>query len=326
MSRPKAAIWEVPMSSARLSGVFSPVVTPFKADLTPDPERYVAHCRWLLRSGCDGLAVFGTNSEANSLTLAERMELLEALAEGGVEVGRLMPGTGCCSIMDSVTLTRHAVSLGCGGVLMLPPFYYKGVSDEGIYRSIAEVAERCADDRLRIYLYHIPPVAQVGFSHEVVGRLLKDCPGIVVGMKDSCGDWAHTRSMIESFPGFDVFSGNELNLVDNLNCGGVGCITATANVRPGPIGELYARWQEPDAADRQEAINATRVTISKFPVIPALKALIGHYSGEPGWRRMRPPLVALTDEQVIALVESLKPHDFAMPGLPGATAEAVPVE
>jgi 4-hydroxy-tetrahydrodipicolinate synthase len=145
-------------------------------------------------------------------------------------------------------------------------------------------------------------------------------------MKDSCGDWEHTRSMIESFPGFDVFSGNELNLVDNLRCGGVGCITATANVRPGPIGELYARWQAPDAAARQEAINATRVTISKFPVIPALKALIGHYSGEPGWRRLRPPLVALTDEQVAALVESLKPHDFAMPGLPGAAEEAVPAE
>src|SRR5262249_822870 len=131
----------------RLTGVLSPVVTPFKSDLSPDRARYVGHCKWLLANGCSGLAVFGTNSEANSLSVDERMVLLETLVQEGVPPEKLMPGTGCCSLTDSVRLTAHAVALGCSGVLMLPPFYYKGVSDEGLYRNFAEVIERVGDKR-----------------------------------------------------------------------------------------------------------------------------------------------------------------------------------
>src|SRR5206468_1240421 len=145
----------------RLSGVLAPVVTPFKRDLSPDRERYVRHCKWLLANGCRGLAVFGTNSEANSLSVDERMVLLETLIQEGVPATALMPGTGCCALRDSVRLTAHATALGCAGVLMLPPFYYKGVSDEGLYRSFTEVIERVGDARLRLYRYHIPPVSQV---------------------------------------------------------------------------------------------------------------------------------------------------------------------
>src|SRR5690606_15074736 len=156
----------------RFSGVLAPVITPFLENLAPDAKRLTAHCRWLSSQGV-GLALFGTNSEGNSLSVAEKMELLDRLIEAGIEPARMMPGTGCSALTDSVELTRHAVTSGCGGVLMLPPFYYKGVSDEGLFRSYSEVIERIGSRDLRIYLYHIPPVSQVGISVDLVERLVK---------------------------------------------------------------------------------------------------------------------------------------------------------
>ncbi|HEU4879605.1 MAG TPA: dihydrodipicolinate synthase family protein, partial [Gemmatimonadaceae bacterium] len=175
----------------RITGVLSPVVTPFKADLSPDPERLARHCRWLLSNNV-GLAVFGTNSEANSLGVDEKIDLLDHLVSSDVDPARMMPGTGCCALTDSARLTAHAVKLGCAGVLMLPPFYYKGVSDEGLFRNFAEIIERVGDMRLRIYLYNIPPVSQVAITLPLIARLLKAYPGIIAGAKDSSGDWENT--------------------------------------------------------------------------------------------------------------------------------------
>ena len=166
----------------RIKGVLSPVVTPFKSDYSPDADRFVRHCHWLSSSNV-GLAVFGTNSEANSLSVEERMMLLERLVEAGIDPMRMMPGTGCCSLINSVRLTSHAVKLGCAGVLMLPPFYYKGVSDEGLYRYFAEVIERVGDSRLRVYVYHIPPVSQVPINIPLIERLLKKYPQNIAGIK-----------------------------------------------------------------------------------------------------------------------------------------------
>src|SRR5260370_3561626 len=162
-------------NAQRISGVLSPVVTPFKADFPPDTERFVRQCRWLLSQKV-GLAAFGTNSEANSLSVEERIELLERLVGAGLDTARMMPGTGCCALPDTVRLTAHAVKLGCAGALMLPPFYYKGLSDDGLFRSFAEVIERVGEARLRVYLYHIPPVAQGPITLGVVERLLKAYP------------------------------------------------------------------------------------------------------------------------------------------------------
>ena len=180
----------------RIEGVLSPVVTPFRKDYSPDAERFVRHCKWLLKSGCSGLAVFGTNSEANSMSVAEKRKLLEALVAGGVPAASLMPGTGHSALSDSIEMTRAAVELGCAGVLMLPPFYYKGVSDDGLYRNFAEIIERVGDDRLRLYLYHIPPVSNVPITLGLIERLLSKYPGIVAGAKDSSGDWANTKAKI----------------------------------------------------------------------------------------------------------------------------------
>jgi 4-hydroxy-tetrahydrodipicolinate synthase len=301
----------------RIEGVLSPVITPFKRDHAPDEERFVRHCRWLLKSGCAGLATFGTNSEANSMSVGEKRRLLEALVKGGVSPASLMPGTGHCALTDSIELTRAAVELGCAGVLMLPPFYYKGVSDEGLYRNFAEVIERVGDERLQLYLYHIPPVSQVPITLGLIERLLGKYPGIVAGVKDSSGDWSNTKAMLDAFAkeGFDVFAGSEAFLLDNMRHGGKGCITATGNVNPGAIDRLYKNWRSPDADKLQAGITATRKIVQKQPMIPALKAIVAHYGNDAGWKTCRPPLVELTSSQEEELIRDLKGVGFTMPGL-----------
>src|SRR5204862_7355292 len=168
------------MPAARIKGVLSPVVTPFRRDLSPDIGRFIAHCKWLLSQDC-GLAVFGTNSEANSMSAEERMGLLEAIVAAGVPTGRMMPGTGACSINEAAKVSAHATRLGVSGVLMLPPFYYKGVPEEGLFRFFSEVVQRGGHDRLRVYLYHIPPVAAVPTTHTPVERLLSAYPSQIAG-------------------------------------------------------------------------------------------------------------------------------------------------
>jgi 4-hydroxy-tetrahydrodipicolinate synthase len=305
--------------AARLKGLLSPVITPFKADLSPDGERFVRHCKWLLKSGCSGLAVFGTNSEANSLSLEEKLSLLAALLHAGVPGSALMPGTGHCALPATVRLTANAVKMGCAGVLMLPPFYYKGVSDEGLYRYFSEVIERVGDERLRVYLYHIPPVSQVPITLKLIGRLLSKYPGIVAGAKDSSGDWNNTKAMLDEFgkAGFDVFPGSEQFLLEGMRHGGAGCISATANVNPGAIDKLYRNWRSADAERLQSSISATRKIVQKQPMIPALKSIVAHFGNDQEWRRVRPPLVELTQEQEAQLIPDLKSAGFAMPGLAG---------
>jgi 4-hydroxy-tetrahydrodipicolinate synthase len=301
----------------RIEGVLAPVITPFRKDYAPDAPRFVRHCRWLLKSGCAGLAVFGTNSEANSMSVAEKRALLEALVAGGVPASALMPGTGHCALSDSIEMTRAAVELGCAGVLMLPPFYYKGVSDEGLYRNFAEVIERVGDERLQLYLYHIPPVAQVSITLGLIERLISKYPGIVAGVKDSSGDWSNTKAMLDAFAkeGFDVFAGSEVFLLDNMRHGGKGCITATGNINPGPIANVYRNWRSADAERLQAGISATRKIVQKQPMIPALKVAVAHFGNDREWKTCRPPLVELTPQQEETLITELKAAGFDMPGL-----------
>ena len=298
----------------RLKGVFSPVLTPFDADYTPDPDRFAKHCRWLVKQDV-GLAVFGTNSEANSLGVAEKLRLLESLLAAGIPAARMMPGTGTCALPETIELTRAAVQAGCGGVLMLPPFYYKGVSEEGLYRAFATVIDAVADERLRVYLYHIPPVAQVGITLGLVERLMKSYPKAIAGMKDSSGDWANTQAFISQFgkQGFDVFCGSENFLLQTMRAGGVGCITATGNVNPAAIVDLYRNWQASDADARQKGLDGTRAAFAQFVMIPAMKAAIAWKSGRGDWATVRPPLVELGAEQRAKLQASLDQVGFDIP-------------
>ncbi len=296
--------------------VLSPVIMPFGPDLVPDAECLATHCRWLLDNGV-GLAVFGTNSEANSLSLASKQSLIDHLVAAGLPTERMMPGTGCCAIEEAAALTRHVLANGCTQVLMLPPFYYKGVSDEGLFRYYSEVIERVGEDRLRIYLYHIPQMSQVPLGPELIERLLKAYPETIAGIKDSSGDWANTQRLIDEFApvGFRVFAGSERFLLPTLRAGGAGCISAMANVNPAAIARLARTWQDHDADDQQAALIRVREVFENVPTIPALKAATAYFSGVALWSRVRPPLVELDAAERRQLLRGLDQIGFQMTGL-----------
>jgi len=301
------------MVDLELTGAFAPVVTPFHADLTPDAPRFLAHCEWLLSQGV-GLAPFGTNSEANSLGLGERMSLLDLLVDNGLDTRRMLPGTGCCSLPETVTLTRHAVERGCAGVLMLPPFFYKGISDDGLYAYYARVIEQVADARLRVYLYHIPALSGVPITLPVIERLIRDFPQTVVGIKDSSGDWNNLNAMLDAFPGFGIFPASE-SLVSRASAKGAkGCISATVNVNPQIIGRLCREWAGDAGAALQAQADAVRSIVQSYPMIPALKAVLASHRDDPAWSRVRPPLTQLSDEQHERLLAQLAACGFTLPG------------
>jgi 4-hydroxy-tetrahydrodipicolinate synthase len=297
-----------------MRGVYAPILTAVREDYSADVERWIDHAQWLLANGCHGLAPFGTTSEANSFSTEERMDLLEKLINAGLPAQQMIVGVGCNSYTDTTRLARHAVELGAGGVLMLPPFYYKDVSDEGIFRSVAAVIDGVADDRLRVYLYHIPPIAQVGFSLDLVGRLITMYPQTVVGLKDSSGNEANLDGLLERFFGFGTFAGSEKLLLKTLRGGGAGTITAMANIIPADIRYLYDHWQSEEAEGIQANVNALRAAITGLPMIPALKRIVADMRQDAEWRHVRPPLVALNNEQSDAMRSRLPELAFAPTG------------
>lgn len=301
------------------SGVLVPVLTPFTEELAPDVGRFISFCKWLLDQGADGLAVFGTTSEGNSMSPDERMELLDVLIAAGVPPEKLMPGTGACALTDSAKLAAHAAGKGCGGVLMLPPFYYKGASDEGIFAFVSEVIRRVGSSSLRVYLYHIPPVAQVPFSPDLIERLINAYPETVVGIKDSSGSWANTEALLNRFPEFGVFVGSESFLLATLRGGGRGCITATGNVNTSAIKNLLLNWRRADADDLQQQIVRIRKTIEAYPMIASLKSIVAHFSRDPLWRKVRPPLQILPEQQEQKLLAELAQLNFSVPVPPPQT-------
>jgi 4-hydroxy-tetrahydrodipicolinate synthase len=300
------------MPSQPFHGVLVPVLTPFTASGEPDAGRFAAFCRWLLAEGAGGLAIFGTTSEANSMSPGERMELLDRLVEAGIPPQKLMPGTGACAVSDAVSLVRHAVGHGVGGVLMLPPFYYKPVGDDGIFAFLSTVIDKVGSPALKVFLYHIPPVAVVGYSLDLVGRLVAAYPETVVGLKDSSGDWANTAALLERFSGFAVFPGSEVFLLDALRKGGAGCITATGNINTAGIARVYAHWQTSRAEALQAEATALRQAMQAYPMVPALKRVVAHFRDDPGWAAVRPPLTALGAVQSAALIADLERLGFVL--------------
>jgi 4-hydroxy-tetrahydrodipicolinate synthase len=282
-----------------MQGVLAPVLTPFDSQLNPDPGRFVSFCRKLLDDGCAGLVPFGTTGEANSLSVEERERLLDALLEGGVPAEKLIPGTGCAALPDTVRLSKKAARAGCAGVLVLPPFYYKNPSEEGLYRSFAQAIDKTGEGRLRVYLYHIPQVSQVGIPLRLIERLLKAYPGVVTGIKDSSLELENTRAMLRAFPGFEVFVGTEKFLLATLLEGGAGCITAIANVNAPAISRAFRERTE----ERQREIDAVRVVFEGLPMIAALKEAVARRTGDARWRAVRPPLVELSPAERATLKE-----------------------
>ena len=242
----------------QLKGVFSPVITPFNPDLSVDYKKLIHQCEWLISQEV-GLAVFGTNSEANSLSVDEKIFLLDKLVEYGIDPNKLMPGTGCCALSDTIKLTKHAVKLGCSGVLMLPPFYYKAVNDDGLFEYFSNVI-------------------------------------------DSVND--------EKWDNFSIFAGSESFLLKTMQNGGAGCISATANINPKKIFDVYKYWKKSDSIDMQEELNVLRNIVQSYPLIPALKCIVSHFCKDKTWNILRPPLTGLNLSDSKKLIKELDAINF----------------
>ncbi len=308
-----------PLNLDRPAGVFAAVLTPFDDTGAPDSATLALHCRWLLANGCDGLSILGTTGEGNSLSVDERIALLERLVSDGIPAQVLLPGTGCCAVPDTVRLTERAVQLGVAGVLMLPPFYYKNVSDDGLFGAFARVIERVGDGRLRVYLYHFPQMTGVPFTPTLIGRLLARYPETIAGMKDSSGDLADMTGAAARFPGFDVFCGSDEALLPLLRAGGAGCITGVVNVAASLAAEVYAAWRRDDAqsAERAQAkLTAVREQFLAYPLSAALKEIIARHTGRARWRLLRPPLVPLFESEAKALALALDALGFTPAPVP----------
>jgi 4-hydroxy-tetrahydrodipicolinate synthase len=300
-------------SRVGLKGVLAAVLTPMDEDLNPDHQAFAAHCHRLLAAGCHGLSVFGTTGEANSLSVDERLAALEALVESGVPPEKLLPGTGSCALTDTVRLSRAALEAGASGALVLPPFYYKGVGEDGLFRFFAEVIERVGDDSLRLYLYHIPQMTGVDLGLPLISHLIDAYPGVVVGTKDSSGDRERIMTLCRQFPDFFVLAGTETLLLETLQSGGEGCISATVNVTSRLARQVYdahVSGKDDEAEALQERLTQLRASIETYPVIPALKQLMARLTGDQEWRNIRPPLSGLDEKRAKVLLSELPLADL----------------
>jgi 4-hydroxy-tetrahydrodipicolinate synthase len=284
------------MSYSPNRGVLVPILTPFNDDMSIAADLYVAHARWLLEQGCAGLVPFGTTGEALSVGVDERIDAIRALVDGGIDPGLMIPGTGLSNVADAARLSRACLDIGCAAVMTLPPFYFKGVSEEGLHRHFVQLIEAIGEDA-RIFLYHIPPIAIVGIPVTLAARLHAEFPEQVVGIKDSSGDWDNTRELF-GIDGLVVFPGAELPLLDALDLGGPGCISATANLNARGIADVVRLYDEGDV-DAARALHGEvirfRLAVEKHGPIPAQKRLLAIASGDARWANVRPPLTAMPE-------------------------------
>lgn len=295
--------------SDRFAGVITPLLTPYNDDFTIAEDLYLDHAAGCLAGGVHYLSPFGSTSEAPSNTMRERMALLERLVASGTARGdQLMPGTGLCSLEETLTLTRHAVELGCAAVMTLPPFFYPRPTDEGLYRYFSALIEKTGLDALRICLYNIPQNTGVPLSPALAARLNRAFPEIVVALKDSSGDWENTEATIREAPGISVFPGSESLMTRAMALGGGGCISASCNSNPAAIRRLYdlvRAGDEAGVADLAPRIDAHRQAVQKGGLIPALKALKARQTGDDRWLNLRPPLLPADPALADALAETL---------------------
>ncbi len=290
------------MKDALYGGVNAAVLTPMRVDLSVDLDRMAAHCRWLLANGCNGLAILGTTGEANSLGVFERIAVMEGLVERGIPGARLLPGVGTPALTDTVLLARRAAELGCRGVLVLPPFFYKNPSEDGLFAWFSEVIQR-AGTGTRVFLYHFPAQSAVPFTVDLVGRLLRAYPGTIKGIKDSSGDFANTRAYVDQFArdGFEVYCGDDGHLHQLLQIGGAGSISAASNVTSAVNAQVYAGWDQAAGAAAQEVLSALRKAVTSAALIPGLKALVARHADDDAWLNIRPPHLPLSHEAAAKL-------------------------
>ena len=293
-----------------LQGVFTASLTPMNRDLSVNYAALTDHLRWLLHNGSDGICLLGTTGEANSFSVAERIKVLDEVISAGIDPRVLLVGTGTCALPDTISLTKHAVHNGVGGVLMLPPFYYKGLDDEGLLEYFRLVIDGVAAENLKIYLYHFPKMTGVPFTPELVQKLVAAFPEVIVGMKDSSGNWAGMAAVMAAIPGFRLFTGSETFLLPTLRAGGAGCISATFNASIRQGARLCARWQQPEADDLQAELSAIREQFAVAPFIGGLKFLFAQWFDDNQWLNLRPPNSLPDRETGARLLAGLNKADF----------------
>lgn len=296
------------MNKEKMTGVITPILTPFNDDLSLAPDLYLSHALWLLEQGIHYISPFGTTGEALSLSLNERLEALDILIKGGIDPAVLMPGTGLCNLEETVTLCQHAVDHGCKAVMTLPPFFYKNASDDGLYAYFVRLIESINRDNLKICMYHIPPLAGIGFSPELAGRLASDFPDIIVAYKDSSGDFENTRKVIAAAPDIAVFPGSETFLRQGMENGGMGCISATCNVNTAGIRNVFnvitgAKDGNLDQVNNE--MKTFRKHVEGYGPIPAMKGLLAEKRGDARWRNVRPPILPASEESTRELIYKL---------------------
>lgn len=305
-----------PALNLPVHGVFCAAATPVLEDGTPDHGAFSQHCKALIEEGCHGVALLGTTGEANSFSIDQRMAILENLISSGVEADRLLPGTSQTNVADSVKLVRHAVDAGVKACVVLPPFYYKGVSDEGLFRFYAELIEGVGSNDLRVILYHIPPIAQVGISLELTARLRDAFPGIFVGVKDSSGKLESMQAFTQAFENFSVLAGADPLMLPLLKAGGAGCITSSSNLIGKHLRDVFDNFFDESQAEKVEKaqgrINAWRDLSNAYVQLPTIKGMLARRRNHTGWTRVRPPLVELNEAElanVWAQMDQLEAED-----------------
>lgn len=287
-----------------INGVYTAIVTPLNSDLSVNTQMLVEHCQDLLASGSTGIAVLGTTGEANSFSVEERIELIEAIAEGPLPNQNILVGTGCCALPDTIRLTKTVVDLHFGGILLLPPFYYKQVTDAGLFDYFDQVIQSVGAD-MSIFLYHFPKMTGVDLSMPLLEKLLTAFPNTIVGMKDSSGDWTHMRDIIKAFPEFKLFAGTEKYLLSTLKAGGAGCISATTNITIKMAAKVWLGWLSDEADVLQRELTRARGTFEGLPFVPAIKQVLAS-RGNSSWKKVRPPNSLIGKEDLDRLLENLK--------------------
>ena len=291
-----------------IKGLIAPILTPFDKQLKLDQKMYNDLAKDLLNNGCSGLAPFGTTGEALSVGNDERMDALEGLIKSGIDPDILIPGTGLCNLPDTIKLTKHAIDMGCHGVMTLPPFYFKGMTDDGLFEYFEKLIEGVNTNKLKIYLYHIPQVCGVGLSIDLVRKLKSSFPETIVGIKDSSGVWNNTEALLK-IKDLIVYPGAELPVIEAIKLGAPGCISATANLNSKDIASVIdlchsKNWDE--AEKLQKKVKSVRLLFQDYAPIPAQKALLAIQTKNPMWNNLRPPFQQISKEKSAELANTLR--------------------
>ncbi|MCD2175994.1 dihydrodipicolinate synthase family protein [Rhizobium sp. C4] len=287
-----------------MQGVIAAVPTPLSADLEPVRAPFIAHCRWLLANGCDGLNILGSTGEANLFDGETRRSVMRWAAED-LPRDRLMVGTGTPSLMETIDLTRHAARLGYPIALVLPPYYYKPLTDDGLVAWYLALHEALGDSAIEVYFYNYPQMTGITIPAEVIARLRQHAPARFAGIKDSSGDLAYCRALATCFEGFAVYPSSEVSLGEALASGFAGCISATTNQTSAQSAKVWRDRHAPAKTDLDE-ISAVRSAIAGPALVASVKSLVAERTGDPIWTRVMPPFVALNDEQRAVLVNSVR--------------------